>query len=57
MAWITYHLLYTDTHHPDHPGKYIDNAAAGDFAIQPIAARGRKGVDNEALGNTFAGRI
>jgi hypothetical protein len=33
IAWITYWLLHTDTHQPEHPGKLLDYAPVWDFKI------------------------
>jgi hypothetical protein len=48
MAWITYWLLHTDTHHPEHPGKFLDYAPAWDFEINLLPHAG--GVDVQVLG-------
>jgi hypothetical protein len=54
MAWITYLLLHTDTHHPDHPGKYFDYAAAWDFEFDLLPRPDGRGVDIKVLGGPFA---
>jgi hypothetical protein len=54
MAWITYALLHTDTHHSEHPGKYIEYTAAWDFEFDLLPRADCDGVNIKVLGNPFS---
>jgi hypothetical protein len=56
MMAIIYYLLSQDTHHPDHPGKYRDYAAAWDFTFdicpRPDGSGGVVNVDGAWMPGT-----